>query len=292
MKNFENICKMSQGKLKAYLTKYLKRHYNYVKSSDGFLYAKGTFPVLLVAHMDTVHKDAVQQVIYEGNIISSPQGIGGDDRCGIAMILEILKTYNCSVLFTEDEEIGCVGATKFVKEYEKGNIDMPRINYIIELDRKGSTDAVFYQCDNPDFTDFILQDEEWELEYGSYTDIVEISPILGVAAVNFSCGYYNAHTTKEYVNLDEMEASVEKVKKLLARTTDNDYFEYIEAKYQYNKFWSSADDEEIYYISAYGQKGNYIEDEVYATSEAEAIGYFLIDNDDVCFNDIIDVIRE
>ena len=84
MKNFENICKMSQGKLKAYLTKYLKRHYNYVKSSDGFLYAKGTFPVLLVAHMDTVHKDAVQQVIYEGNIISSPQGIGGDDRCGIA----------------------------------------------------------------------------------------------------------------------------------------------------------------------------------------------------------------
>jgi di/tripeptidase len=110
MKRFEDICRMPQSQVKTYLTKYLKSKYNEVTSSDGFIYANGTFPVLLVAHMDTVHKESVKQIVYSdgGDKISSPQGIGGDDRCGVYMIMQIVKTYNCSVLFTEDEEIGCI----------------------------------------------------------------------------------------------------------------------------------------------------------------------------------------
>lgn len=297
MKNFENICKMSQSKLKTYLTKYLKTQYNNVKSSDGFIYAKGTFPVMLVAHMDTVHKELVKEIVYTkaGDVVSSPQGIGGDDRCGIMMILEIIKTYNCTVLFTEDEEIGCVGATKFVKKLENGNIDIPPINYIIELDRKGSQDAVFYECDNPEFEDFILQGNDWKLDYGTYTDIVEIAPSVGAAAVNFSCGYYNAHTTNEYVVLNEMEANIEKVKRLLERTTENDYFEYIEAKDNTRWFngWHNHDSnyEKYYYIVA-DKKGQFIETEVWAMSEEEAIGKFLIEYPNLCVNDIVDLVTE
>ena len=48
-------------------------------------------------------------------VAMSPQGIGGDDRCGVWMILQILRTANCHVLFCEDEEVGCVGAKKFTK---------------------------------------------------------------------------------------------------------------------------------------------------------------------------------
>lgn len=303
MKSFENICKMSQENLKSYLTKYLKTQYNDVTSSDGFIYAKGTFPVMLVAHMDTVHKNLVKKIVYtdKGNVISSPQGIGGDDRCGIYMILKLIETYNCSVLFTEDEEVGCIGANKFVKAYESGLIDMGPVNYIIELDRKGSNDAVFYECDNPEFEDFILKDKDWKLDYGTYTDIVEIAPVLKVAAVNFSCGYYQAHTTKEYVVRSEMEANIEKVKRLLERTTENDFFEYIEAEHYYKGLFSGWNTRTVddyyeccksYYIAAEGPRGKYVEDEVYAMNETEAIGAFMIEHPEVCYNSIVDILCE
>lgn len=300
MKNFKTICKMSQSELKSYLTKFLETKYNEVVSQDGFIFAKGAFPVMLVAHMDTVHKELVKQIVYDdnGNIISSPQGIGGDDRAGVAMIMEIIKTYNCSVLFTEDEEIGCVGAAKFIDVLEHGDVNVPSVNYIIELDRMGKEDAVFYNCDNPDFEDFILLDnKDWKLNYGSYTDIVEIAPVLGVAAVNFSCGYYNPHTTKEYVVLSEMKENIEKVKRILAKTTDKDRFEYIESTHDYygydtqwyDRYSNNFDD--VYYITAQ-KRAEFIEEEIYAVSEEEAIGKFLVYHPTLCMNDIIDLIRE
>lgn len=315
-KEFEKICRMSQEELKRYLTNRLKSKYNNITEMNGFVYAEGSFPVLLVAHMDTVHKDTVKQIVYTGNgkdNISSPQGIGGDDRCGIYMILQIIEKFDCHVLFTEDEEIGCVGADKYVNAIEDGFVAKPNVNYIIELDRKGDKDAVFYQCDNPEFEDFILQDKDWHFAYGSFTDIVEIAPIIGAAAVNFSCGYYNAHTTTEYVVLSEMYNNIDKVIKLLGRTTENDKYEYIEAQkyyrsyngnlynfgygygYGYEDSWYNDTYEsrlKTYYIAAQGKNRKYIEEEIYATSEDEAVGQFLTYNPDICYNDICDILSE
>ena len=303
MKTFEELCKMSQVELKAYLTEYMESKYGDVTAGDGYVYAKGNFPVMLVAHMDTVHKELVQQIVYtdKGNIISSPQGIGGDDRCGIYMILKIIENYNCSVLFAEDEELGCVGSQKFIKAISKNEVDAPAVNYLIELDRKGDKDAVFYECDNPEFENFIFEDEGWKLAFGTYTDITELAPALGVAAVNFSCGYYSAHTTKEYVVISEMEANIEKVKKLLERTTENDWFEYIEAQNIYGNVpmnrggWNSNYDwyddgtqYKTYYIFA-KSKDKFIEDEFYAVSEYEAIGMFMMENPELRYIDIVDV---
>lgn len=300
MKSFAKICKMSQDQLKTYLTKYMKSKYNDVTSSDGFIYAKGTFPVLLVAHMDTVHQEQIKQLVYSdnGNKISSPQGIGGDDRCGIYMILNIIQDFNCSVLFTEDEEVGCIGAKKFVRALRSKEIELAKVNYMIELDRKGDNDAVFYECDNPEFERFILQDDDWQLAYGSYTDIVELEPEIGVAGVNFSCGYYKAHTTDEYVIISEMKTNIEKVKRLLARTDENKEFEFIEAEngyygYSYGYDYGYTDYElKVYYISAEAPNGKYIEEEFYATSEAEAIGLFMLEHPNICYNDLVDVFCE
>lgn len=301
-KLFESICRKSQKELKKYLTKELASKGYTPISGDGYIYAKGAFPVMLVAHMDTVHKELVKQIVYSSNnnIISSPQGIGGDDRAGIYMILKIIEQHKCTVLFVEDEEIGCVGSRKFAKtDLCKGIKD---INYIIELDRMGQNDAVFYECDNPEFEDFILKDKAWQLNYGTYTDIVELAPVIGVAAVNFSCGYYNPHTTREYVKLDEMEDNIGYIRNLLDRTTENDKFEYIEKVWLNSHGWSGysynwKDDEtEIYdgtyYICAFDQQGKMIEDELYAYSMAEAVGQFLVDHPNLCYNDIVDILNE
>ncbi len=312
-KKFEMICQMSQAGVKKYVEDQLKITYTDVTVGDGFVFAKGTFPVLLVAHMDTVHDRLPDLIVYdvEKDKMSSPNGIGGDDRCGIYMILEIIKRYNCSVLFCEDEEIGCVGARKFVQTDLAKELEF---NYAIELDRKGSNDAVFYDCDNEDFTEFITK-EFYDKAYGSMSDISTVAPALGCAAVNLSCGYYNAHTKKEYVVLGEMEKSIEEVCNILERTTEDDKFEYIECEYKnyydsyyygsyykgnsysnygsYNSSWYDVYDHDsfsYYYLIEYtNENGKTDWFETYAVSEAEAVGRFLMWYPELCYNNIIDV---
>ena len=114
---FETILRLPQMELKKRLKAELKSRGYHITDKPGYLYAGGTIPVLLVAHMDTVHRQPVEHICYsaDGAVAMSPQGIGGDDRCGVWMILQILRTAKCHVLFCEDEEVGCVGAKKFTR---------------------------------------------------------------------------------------------------------------------------------------------------------------------------------
>ena len=212
---FEKICKMSQKDLKKYVVGQLKKANKNVISEDGFVFADGDFPVLLVAHLDTVHEELPTSILYDvqKNTVSSPSGIGGDDRCGVYMILKIIKKYNCSVLFCEDEEKGLIGATKFTKAAFAKDLDF---NYIIEFDRKGKNDAVFYNCDNDEFEDFITA-EYFEKSYGSFSDISAVAPFIGRAAVNLSCGYYNAHTSEEYTIFSQLKHCLRFVKTIIER---------------------------------------------------------------------------
>lgn len=242
MKSFENICKMTQPEVKKYMKKFLINKGYDVVDQDGFLYAKGTVPVLLVAHMDTVHKEQCKTIVCVGDKISSPQGIGGDDRCGVFIIMNIIKELRCSVLLCEDEEIGCIGAHKFVKATRKstdeaGNdvdvryIDELDVNYMVELDRKGNNDAVFYHGDNQDFIDFVEDATNFKFAHGSVSDISVLMPEAKISAVNLSCGYYNAHSITEYVMYDEMMDTIAATKSLIKEKCDKP-FEYVRKKYE------------------------------------------------------------
>lgn len=300
-KEFEKICRMSQKSLKNYVEKRLHATHNEITVGDGFVYAQGNFPVLLVAHMDTVHDKLPNMIVYDKNqdIVSSPQGIGGDDRCGVYMIFKIIKKFNCSVLFTEDEEVGGIGADKFTKTKLASELDF---NYIMEFDRANANDAVFYSCGNDEFEDFITK-EFYKTAYGTYSDICDIAPAIGCAAVNLSCGYYKAHTKDEYVVLSEMEKSINAACNILARTTQDDKFEYVEMWNRYSKYvnasgWSGSgwDDYDYYYdpqkyyliqyVNEYGVDAWY---DTFARSKAEAIGHFVMDNPRVSYENVLDV---
>lgn len=255
---FEEILRMKQGTLKKHLAVKLEAEGYEPVSEDGFLYAEGTHPVLLVAHMDTVHKECVQKIKYKGSIMSSPQGIGGDDRCGIYAILQIIKDYHCSVLFTEDEEIGCVGAEKFT--FSECIVNT-KVNYIIEIDRKGTNDCVFYSCDNPEFTSFIESTGYFKTQWGSLSDISTIAPVLQVAAVNLSSGYFNEHTLEETINVEALLSTIEEAKKILALPCEEP-FEYIEAapvwsNWGYGKYYEDEEDVDFSteYSAAYTDDG-------------------------------------
>jgi hypothetical protein len=192
------------------------------QTNKGFIYAKGSIPVLLVAHLDTVHRKTVKTICYSpnGKIIMSPEGIGGDDRAGVFMIQQIIKEHRCHVLFCEDEERGGIGASRFIESKIK-----PEVNYIVELDRRGSNDAVFYDCDNQDFTRFVKGFGFVE-DFGSFSDISIIAPKLGIAAVNISAGYYNEHTLHEHVDMEAVENNIKRVGEMVAATSER--FDYIE----------------------------------------------------------------
>lgn len=313
MKIFKKICKKNQMELKAWLYKLLKIKYKEVVNDDGFLYAKGNIPILLTAHMDTVHKETCKQIITkkEDNktILSSPQGIGGDDRCGIWMIWMILcKTkYRPYILFCEDEEIGGVGSKKFTKT--KYVDDLGKLKYMIELDRAHDKDAVYYDCGNEEFMDYISETIGYKEAYGSFSDISHLSPASDVASVNLSCGYYNAHTLNEYVVYEEMFATYKVVKTLLSKVKEckeYDYQEYTYSRYGnndyslwdyygYNTFGDTTKSQktETYEIN-FKLNGQEEYDWVEAVSYEEAIGILFINYPTICYDDIIDwgIVRE
>lgn len=308
---FVNLCKFTQTELKEILPeRLLEAGYTDIVVDDGYIYAKGDIPYLLTAHMDTVHKEIVKD-FYEyvdgnGNhIISSPQGIGGDDRCGIYMILQIIREHKPSILFCEDEEIGGVGSKKFCKT-EFIN-ELADLKFLIELDRANGNDAVFYDCDNPEFTKFITETTGYKEAYGSFSDISTLAPACKVAAVNLSCGYYHAHTVQEEVNIEEMFNTIEVVKKLL--TTECEQFEYIEVDYGfgygnygrsygtykkydwYDGFYGKRTyDEEVVLYVTFLEGGSYkeVEKEYYGATEEEAWFEFFTANPNVCFNMVLD----
>ena len=85
--------------------------YHIEKSNLNYLYGQKGSSILLVAHLDTFYNKDVNQVYYDTKhgILWSPQGIGGDDRCGIFAIMSIVKNIPCDVLFLSGEEVGGVG---------------------------------------------------------------------------------------------------------------------------------------------------------------------------------------
>ena len=287
MKEFISICKKTQHDLKAYVTDKLQETHAKVIADDGYVYAHGSFPVLLVAHMDTVHKNLPNKIMYDTltTTVSSEDGIGGDDRCGVYMILEIIKKYNCSVVFCEDEEVGGIGAAKFIASDIAKDLSF---NYIIELDRRGERDAVFYDCDNEEFEDFITKDF-YKTAFGTFSDISVIAPMLKCAAVNLSCGYYKEHTKDEYVSLSQMNASINAVCDILGRTTKADKYEYVEATNMYSSWDNFRYYDSTYYIEYFDNDAEIKYITVEAISEAEAVGKFLMDNGNMSYDMIIDV---
>ena len=173
-KLFKRLCKKFKGKT--------------LISKGNFILVHGQAPVMLIAHLDTVHEKPVRDICLSAdkNILMSPQGIGGGDRCGVFALVKIYRLSKIKpwLLFCCDEEIGGLGAKKFCLAHQQHQLprELDKFKFLIELDRKGKNDAVFYCCANPDFEEYIT-DKSFKTAQGSFSDISVIAPELRVAAV-------------------------------------------------------------------------------------------------------------
>ncbi len=231
MNALEDFLRPTQKQLFKRLAKKFKR--NALLSKGNFILVHGQAPVMLVAHLDTVHEQPVKDICVsvDGNIIMSPQGIGGDDRCGCFALVKVyrLSTIKPWLLFCSDEEVGGLGAKKYCLTHQQHPLpkELDNLKFIIELDRKGKSDAVYYRCANPDFEEYITG-KGFKTAQGSFSDISLIAPELSIAAVNLSSGYHYAHTLHEHINRAELDDTICKVVDIISDVSHLPRFEYVE----------------------------------------------------------------
>lgn len=204
---------------------YLEQKYDKVIYSSKYLIAVGDIPIGLVAHLDTVYRTPPDNIYYDRvkGVVWGDNGLGADDRAGIFSIIELLKKgYRPTVIFTTDEEVGCHGAEALVKAIPE---PPTALKYIIQIDRHGSCDCVFYTCRNPEFIEYV-ETFGFRFARGSFTDITVIGPAWNVACVNLSTGYYDEHSPIEILRPSEMFNTITKIERMLKEATEAASFEY------------------------------------------------------------------
>ena len=244
LKTFKSFLKCTEAQLLRILTQYLKTKYDKVEATYSYIIAYGDIPIGLVAHLDTVHKMQPVEIFHdqEEDVLWSPQGLGADDRAGVYAIYNLIELgYRPHIIFTTGEESGGRGASVLTAVHEESPFE--ELKFLIELDRSGFDDCVFYNCDNEDFEKYI-NSFGFETEVGSFSDISILAPAWKVAAVNLSIGYKKEHTMSEHLYLSALKNTVCRVESILKDKTSIKY-EYIPFTPESNKTECSC-----YYCSA------------------------------------------
>lgn len=209
---------MNQRQLLVLMTKYLRKHKYKVTETKQYILAEGELPVCLVAHLDTVGEllnNKQENVIYDDkqDILHVLGGHTLDDRLGVWLIIQMIEMgKKPSIIFTTDEELGGLAAADIVTSYPICPLE--KIDFIIELDRKGFNDSVYYTCGNIEFQNYI-NSFGFETAEGSFTDCLILGEAWDIAAVNLSISYYNEHTYYEYAHLKGALSTLDKVVKIL-----------------------------------------------------------------------------
>lgn len=171
---------------------------------------------LLSAHTDCVgtaesgsYVDLIDIYPYgDEEIMKGIGNIGGDDKCGVFLILLYLSTGKpINAVFSIEEEIGGLrGITKVLEEVKDDEI-FKSIPYCIVLDRKHAGDII---CNKNSYGSKKFEDALAEIgkEYG-YTpcpggcsDMNKIKDYMN--GCNLSVAYHNPHSTTEFVSLNEL----------------------------------------------------------------------------------------
>jgi len=219
--------------------------YGNVYLKKGVLSDGESYPCV-VAHMDTVHFDQKQLVIEnrkikihedesdEGKIFyathpdsddddlfSQLTGVGGDDKAGIAICLDLILKHDKIIgAFFKEEETGCHGSQHLDTEVLKD------IGYAIQFDAPGNN-WVSYVCNgvqlfNKDFYNIISPlfkkyDVDNIRSYDPFTDIHIIKQRIPVNCLNLFAGYINMHTKFEYVVIDYVKKSASLANKIIKK---------------------------------------------------------------------------
>lgn len=171
----------------------------YKIDSYGQIYSVSKTRPVLSAHMDQVSTKPIKKLTISKNKISADGNLGADDKNGVWIALKALESNpKLGFHFSVQEESGGVPF----------HPDIEKTPYVLVFDRKGSSDIIGYSngyCSKA-FQDLVYANAKpygYRPASGVYSDCDQFSG-MGIPCVNLSCGYYSAHTEKEYTILPEL----------------------------------------------------------------------------------------
>jgi len=204
--------------------------YDYTIDGHNNVYVtkgEAEFYPCFIAHTDTVHqinhnltvvetKDEKNGIILTGmdKVTSQPSGIGGDDKCGVYLCLEMLdKLDNVKAAFFVSEEIGCLGSQHADPNFFKD------VGYAIQYDSPEG-DSMSMSLMGKDLfgrkSEFGEKVSPLILEHGiskwathPYTDAWQLLEKFNFSCLNLAAGYYRYHTNNEYVLVNDVENAFE-----------------------------------------------------------------------------------
>jgi tripeptide aminopeptidase len=221
-----------------------QKGYEHYTDSHGNIYVtKGQskhFPCF-VAHTDTVHRinlnlQVLQTESVEDGVMLTgidkktgrPSGIGGDDKCGVFLALEMLDTLpNAKAAFFVSEEIGCKGSMYADPKF------FENVGYVIQYDSPGGDSMSltlmgrFLFNQKSEFADkvtgLIKEHGIVDWAYHPYTDVWQIMEKFNIACLNLAAGYYRYHTDEEFVVVNDVQNGFELGLKLVKELGENKY---------------------------------------------------------------------
>lgn len=188
------------------------------------------FPCV-VAHTDTVHNlDSInirEEMLLNAqnteklslkayNDRGNPTGIGGDDKAGVFACLSLLDELpNLKAAFFVSEEVGCIGSGKANPEFFKN------VGYVVEFDAPENwmvtehcygqqlfdRNSDFFEIVNKVLTKGMTDQREYMIH--PYTDVYALRGLFDFQCINFSIGYYDYHTSNEYVVIEDVFNGIE-----------------------------------------------------------------------------------
>lgn len=212
----------------------------------------------LVAHMDTINTHRCDDEVYNSyfnaelkngfvTLTKSAKAagikcLGADDRAGIYTVIKAVEELESEhlphIIFTTDEEIGCVGSSAMTDNKCSGCIEYlhaMETPYLIQVDRGRHEDswqeAVYYSYNtDASMLSTDIENAGFITAHGSFTDIGELAPYLEVPAVNISASYEFEHTPQERLNWHMFKTNFNNLMFFLNTNWYNSYGEYQEAK--------------------------------------------------------------
>lgn len=199
---------------------------------------EGEYYPMFISHTDTVHNIVDEIIVKEEYLLrpytfgkdfgndqvlclkaydknDKPTGIGGDDKCGIYICLELLRQLDkVKIALFVSEETGCNGSKMLNTDF------LNDVGYVTQYDAPGDH-LISYSCMGT-----VLFDEDSEffkIAYRSisegfendmlvqshpYTDIMIMKQKSDLSCINMSCGYYNMHTANEFVCISDVERAI------------------------------------------------------------------------------------
>ena len=215
-----------------------------VYATKGVL-EEGEYYPMFIAHTDTVHSKIDKIIVKEEKLPrpntfgktfdntlvdvlkaydenDKPTGIGGDDKCGIFICLELLKQLDkVKIGLFVSEETGCHGSAKCDESF------LTDVGYITQYDAPGNhliteicsgvrlfeRDSEFFEKTSKVITEAF--GNEMLVQSHPYTDVSQLKKKIDVSCINMSCGYYNMHSTQEFISIEDVKNAIEAGKNMV-----------------------------------------------------------------------------